>query len=178
MSNKRQHILNAALELFSENGYHKTSTKMIADRANVSEALIFKHFTNKELLLEKIVKLGYRRVVESIRGVLSVRDPQQYVSNYIDLPVKLLSEDLLFWKCQFKLMDEKIVRQQYRQFLQPVLQKLNKAFETLGYEKPEMETKFLMLLMDAAWKSYIYDDLQSLEEMTRHIKTKFLIKPD
>lgn len=148
---------------------------MIADKAKVSEALIFKHFVNKEQLLEKIVKLGYRNVVESIRGTLSVKNPQQYINNYIDLPIKLLEDDLLFWKCQFKLMDEKIVRQQYRQFMFPVSEKLKKAFEDLGYKNPEMEAQFLMLLMDAAWKSYVYDDLNDLAKMTNHIKTKFVI---
>lgn len=173
MSNKRHSILTTALELFAENGYHKTSTKMIADKAKVSEALIFKHFVNKEQLLERIVKLGYRRVVESIRGSLSVNDPQQYINNYIDLPSKLLKDDLLFWKCQLKLMDEKIVRQQYRQFMQPVSDKLKKSFTSLGYKNPEMEAQFLMLIMDAAWKTYIYDDLKSLEKMTEHIKQSF-----
>ncbi|HEY0261573.1 MAG TPA: helix-turn-helix domain-containing protein [Chitinophagales bacterium] len=173
MLNKRQSILNTALELFAENGYHKTSTKMIADKAKVSEALIFKHFVNKEQLLERIVKLGYRRVVESIRGSLSVKNPQEFINNYIELPIKLLSEDLLFWKCQFKLMDEKIVRQQYRQFMEPVSQGLSKAFEGLGYKNPKMEAQFLMLIMDATWKSYIYDDLKTLKKMTDHIKTKF-----
>ncbi len=147
---------------------------MIADKAKVSEALIFKHFVNKEQLLEKIVKLGYRNVVESIRGTLSVKNPQQYINNYIDLPIKLLEDDLLFWKCQFKLMDEKIVRQQYRQFMFPVSERLKKAFEDLGYQNPEMEAQFLMLLMDAAWKSYVYDDSKDLAKMTDHIKTKFV----
>ena len=147
---------------------------MIADKAKVSEALIFKHFVNKEQLLEKIVKLGYRNVVESIRGTLSVKNPQQYINNYIDLPIKLLEDDLLFWKCQFKLMDEKIVRQHYRQFMFPVSERLKKAFEDLGYQNPEMEAQFLMLLMDAAWKSYVYDDSKDLAKMTDHIKTKFV----
>lgn len=147
---------------------------MIAEKAKVSEALIFKHFVNKEQLLERIVKMGYRHVVESIRGTLSVRDPQQYINNYIDLPTKLLSDDLLFWKCQLKLMDEKIVRQQYRQFMQPVSEKLKKSFTDLGYKNPEKEAQLLMLIMDATWKTFIYDDLKSLAKMTEHIKTKFL----
>lgn len=44
-------ILKASLELFSEKGYSNTSTKDIAQVANVAEGTIFKHFGSKENLL-------------------------------------------------------------------------------------------------------------------------------
>ena len=47
MTDKKEKILNAALELFANDGYNVTSTSKIAKTAGVSEGLIF------------IVKLNY-----------------------------------------------------------------------------------------------------------------------
>lgn len=51
---KRERIKAAALELFSEHGYHGTSTEMIIARAGVSKGLLFFHFQNKEKLLKTL----------------------------------------------------------------------------------------------------------------------------
>lgn len=47
-------IADAALELFSEQGYAATSTKQIAREAGVSEGLIFRYFPTKIALLRSI----------------------------------------------------------------------------------------------------------------------------
>ena len=44
---KKEQILNAALELFANDGFTATSTSKVAKRAGVSEGLIFRHFGNK-----------------------------------------------------------------------------------------------------------------------------------
>ena len=51
-SNER--IINAAIYEFAVNGYVKSTTKGIAKRAGVSEALIFKYYGNKQKLLGKV----------------------------------------------------------------------------------------------------------------------------
>jgi AcrR family transcriptional regulator len=47
---RRDAIIRAALKVFSENGFHGTTTKALAKAAGVSEALIFRHFPGKEEL--------------------------------------------------------------------------------------------------------------------------------
>ncbi|MEI9894540.1 MAG: helix-turn-helix domain-containing protein [Chthoniobacter sp.] len=47
---RRLAIIRAALKVFSENGFHGTTTKALAQAAGVSEALIFRHFPSKEEL--------------------------------------------------------------------------------------------------------------------------------
>ena len=53
MTKKELRIINSAITLFAEKGFHATSTRLIAKNAEVSEGLIFKHFKNKDGLLEK-----------------------------------------------------------------------------------------------------------------------------
>jgi TetR/AcrR family transcriptional regulator len=47
---RRQDILNAAEKLFSQKGFNGTTTKELAARAGVHEAVLFRHFKNKREL--------------------------------------------------------------------------------------------------------------------------------
>ncbi len=49
-------ILFAASELFQEKGFHSVSMKNIAQRANVSEMTVFRHFSSKKQVLEAVIK--------------------------------------------------------------------------------------------------------------------------
>ncbi len=52
---RRQAILEASRPLFAVNGFRGTSVRDIARAANVSEALLYKHFASKEELYEKMM---------------------------------------------------------------------------------------------------------------------------
>jgi len=52
-TNKR--ILDAAMQLLVRKGYRATTTKEIAEKANVSEATIFRNFKNKQGLVEALL---------------------------------------------------------------------------------------------------------------------------
>src|SRR6516164_2647007 len=47
---RRTAIIRAVRRVFAERGFHGTTTRALADAAGVSEALLFKHFPNKEAL--------------------------------------------------------------------------------------------------------------------------------
>ena len=47
-SERKAQILRTAAELFSQQGYEGTKTSQIAREAGVNEAIIFRHFNNKE----------------------------------------------------------------------------------------------------------------------------------
>jgi AcrR family transcriptional regulator len=53
---RRQRLQTAALELFAQQGYRGTTTKAIARRAGVSEALLFRHFSSKEDLYWSVLE--------------------------------------------------------------------------------------------------------------------------
>lgn len=55
LTKKQIAILEAATELFAEQGYAGTSTSEIANKAEVAEGTIFKHFKSKKGLLMAIV---------------------------------------------------------------------------------------------------------------------------
>jgi AcrR family transcriptional regulator len=55
----RLSILNAAIELFGENGYRATSLSQLASRAGVVQSVLHHHFGTKEQLLDAVLKIHY-----------------------------------------------------------------------------------------------------------------------
>ncbi|SEA19891.1 DNA-binding transcriptional regulator, AcrR family [Arachidicoccus rhizosphaerae] len=56
MSDKKSHIINVAIELFSKNGFEGTSMRDLASAAGVNIAMINYYFGSKEKLFEAIVE--------------------------------------------------------------------------------------------------------------------------
>lgn len=52
---RREQIIETAVELFSKNGFSGTTTKKIAEAAGISEAIIFRHFSSKDELYQAIL---------------------------------------------------------------------------------------------------------------------------
>ena len=68
-ADRREQILDVASTLFAQQGFRGTTTRLIADRAAVTEALIFRHFPSKEelywsVLERKINTAGARERME------------------------------------------------------------------------------------------------------------------
>jgi AcrR family transcriptional regulator len=61
---RRRQIVDISAELFSRKGFNGTTTKEIADRAGVSEAIIFRHFPNKRALYSAIIDYKTRQTSE------------------------------------------------------------------------------------------------------------------
>lgn len=51
---KRKHIIDTAMKLFNETGFHNTPTSKIAKKAKVSVGTLFNYFPTKEDLIEAI----------------------------------------------------------------------------------------------------------------------------
>lgn len=64
----RLQIEDAAIELFMEQGYHATSMRQIAERAELALGGIYNHFKSKEELFEAIIvdKHPYRKILPMI----------------------------------------------------------------------------------------------------------------
>ena len=54
MTTKRTAILEATLELISEQGFHGTAMSMIADKAGVGAGTIYRYFDSKEDLITQL----------------------------------------------------------------------------------------------------------------------------
>ena len=62
----REKILMAALELYTEKGYHKTTVDEIAKRAGVSTGIAYRYFKNKKELLLAALSFAFDHIKELV----------------------------------------------------------------------------------------------------------------
>lgn len=68
-------ILKAAVQAFSERGFHGTNLKAITAGTGLSTAALYVHFSSKEDLLFEISKRGYLETVEIVEAATAFDDP-------------------------------------------------------------------------------------------------------
>jgi AcrR family transcriptional regulator len=70
----KEKILDAALEVFSEKGYHTATVDEIAERAGVGKGTLYRYFANKETLFNELVRLRLEELERSANAVLDGQD--------------------------------------------------------------------------------------------------------
>jgi AcrR family transcriptional regulator len=61
IDSRRDAILNAAMELIAERGFHRSPTSLISKKAGVGNGTIYHYFKNKEVLIEEIFNMIWKR---------------------------------------------------------------------------------------------------------------------
>lgn len=153
MTEKKEKILDAALALFAKEGYHATSTSKVAKAAGVSEGLIFRHFGNKEGLLQAILEVGEDKLKELFVDIVMEPDPKMVIQKAIKMPVSIDKSDYDFWKLQYKLKWELEVNGDKK--MEPLKMALTIAFKKLNYKAPEAEAQLLLIFIDGIGSSVL-----------------------
>ncbi len=76
---RKAQILATAAKLFAQQGYEGTKTSQIAREAGVNEAIVFRHFTNKEELYWAVLSeiSTSNRWSERLKSILSQEQPPE-----------------------------------------------------------------------------------------------------
>lgn len=142
MTGKQEHIMRAALELFASDGYASTPTSKIAKKARVSEGLIFRHFKNKQGLLNALMKDAESRMGELLGPILFETNPKKVIRRVIKMPFKIIEHrERDLWKLQFIMKWQPGYNKPDK--IKPLLDKLAGAFKELKYKEPEKEAMLL-----------------------------------
>ena len=110
---KRGLILNTALELFAEQGFHATSVDQIAKKAGISKGLTYNYFESKKEILDEILKTGFDAIYSSFDlnkdGILTYEEFEFFIRNSF----RIMTENRSFWKLYFSLMMQPVVTETY-----------------------------------------------------------------
>lgn len=159
----RSKIMNVAIKLFSEQGYYQTTTKQIANEAEVNEVTIFRHFKTKENLFQEttqnyVAEIHVDEIVKKLKGNSFSENIQLLSRKYLDLC--FVNEKL--YKVQMKLADteiEFVKLQMSREFIK-VLTDYFKELETKDEINgdPDMMAVTLINSLLGAFTIYILTD--------------------
>jgi AcrR family transcriptional regulator len=95
---KKELIMETALELFAENGFHATSMSQIAKKAGISKGLAYNYFKSKNEILEEILETSSSEIYENLDinhdGILTEEEFYFFIRNTF----QLINNKKTFWK--------------------------------------------------------------------------------
>lgn len=73
-ANSRQQLLKASIESFVTTGYHATTTREIAQKAGLSPAAMYVHFSSKQDLLFELIEHGHHEAYRALADAIQQAD--------------------------------------------------------------------------------------------------------
>lgn len=176
--NKKALIMDAAIELFANEGYHPSSISKISKKAGISKGLLYNYFESKEDLLVQIMTAGLEKMLSVFDpnndGVLS----EEEMTNFISDIFKMLKENQHYWKLYYAVYLQpkvhKLLSSEYEKILGKFMQMLTVYYTSHGVKNPEQEAIIFGSLMDGIAFNYIVNpELFPMESLIETVKEKF-----
>jgi AcrR family transcriptional regulator len=113
----RARVLDAAVELFAQQGYDGTSVTQVITRAGVAKGGFYHHFASKEALLYEVYGDLISRQLEGMDAIVALRLPaadtlRALIHDLVETTAASARPALVFWREMHRLGDERT--EQYR----------------------------------------------------------------
>ena len=102
---RRSAILDSALEVFAERGYHPTSIDDIARAAGISKALIYEHFASKQQLHADLIEVHAGELFERLGQAVERVDPtdgEERLKAGLDAYFRFVEQHQPAWRILFR----------------------------------------------------------------------------
>jgi len=160
---KTKLILDTALELFAEKGYHQTSISNITKRAGISKGLVYNYFDSKEAILRSIIQTGFEAAYSNLDLNKDGMVAQDEFVNFLRITFRAVRENPHFWKLYSALV------------LQPGIQDLVMA----EYNGKALDIKRLMLnFMKVSGSKAPESDLMAISSLIKGAHLILITAPD
>lgn len=171
MTIKKDSILKNALELFAHEGYDATSTNKIAKKAGVSEGLIFRHFKNKEGLLNAILEKAQEDSKSVLLQLECTPSPKERLAIFIVMAFDLDKEQKTFWKLVYALKWQAEIYD--NRISAPFKKLMSKTFKELAYQNPNAEAEALLMLTDGIMTGVLLKKLRNTTAIKKALLNKY-----
>lgn len=84
-------LMQSGIELFSKQGYSRTSINQIVEHAGYSKGAFYAHFSSKEEFLLKLIKEGIDFYFEDLKEILNHKD-RDLLNTFKEYSLRLLNE--------------------------------------------------------------------------------------
>lgn len=164
-------ILKAALKLFAENGYHRTSISQIAAAADVSKGLTYNYFDSKEELLLAIIDQASGEMSNVASEMYIEASYQETLRHFLDQYISFLKANREYLTFQLSLMFQpdlrKIVEGPLQRRADHLLNQTIAMFKKAKVKKPEYSARRFLSELDgialhelAIFKDYPLEEMQ------------------
>jgi AcrR family transcriptional regulator len=152
---KKQLIMDTALELFAENGFHATSMSQVAKKAGISKGLAYNYFESKKEILDEIIKAGFDSIFSNFDlnkdGVLT----EEEFNFFIQKSFQVLRENLRYWRLYYSItLQSKVAesfQSEYIEKVKPLFSMLHQFAESKGSKDPESDVIAISALLEGSY---------------------------
>lgn len=83
-SERREHLVKLAAELFAEKGFQATTVRNIAEEAGILSGSLYHHFDSKESIVDEILSGFFEELMAAYRGVIDQgEDPRETIAGLV-----------------------------------------------------------------------------------------------
>ncbi len=182
---RQREIFDVALELFSINGYGKTSMRDIAKVMDVKASSLYAHITSKEEILEWMSRDVGTRFMDRFDEILKLdTNPEEKFNLVLQNHVKSIFENVKLYdvfmtnvyrlKVDFK--NQSMYLTKIEKYIEDIHKTIEDCFISLGItdaEKLLFSTKYTITVINNLHR-YIYDSNLSLDAITEMLKKTIL----
>ena len=178
-SQSRLLIMETALELFAQKGFHNTTIKQIAEAAGISKGLMYNYFKSKKALLEAIIFGAADESQHIVDETLAEEVPPKIqLQHLLEGIFQMVERNLQHWKLLTALSFQTEILDQFKEQMdtrrKESMGKFISLFEAIGVENPTYEAFLVGAVLDGAILQYMHlENEYPLQEMKEYIINRF-----
>ena len=174
----RSEIVQAALELFAEHGFARTSIAMIAKKASVSQGLMYNYYASKDALLQEIFERGWRDVQASFVVITPKKRTKPSLYDFIENTCRLTLKHQEFWRLIHSLRGQTATMERIGEsiidFERMILQQLETFCTASESPDPSAEARLLFALIDGICTHLVRQpETYPLDDVLRILKPQY-----
>lgn len=157
----RTKIMDAALDLFTKDGFDSTPISAISMKAGVSTGLMYNYFESKDKLLEEMIREALRISKKGFATLSEIKDPFEQIEQFIRSAIygmkkkqtMLTSKLILF--IQVKPNPSSEIVKLLKEYNLNAYKTLEDIFKKMELENPEQEARLLFAILSGFKLQYL-----------------------
>jgi len=158
---RRQAILDAALTVFANSGYHSASVSMIAKEAVVSKGLMYNYFESKEAVLLTLVNDLFDMMVTKLKVTPDEVLTRERFIEIIEISIDIAVQEPERWKLYMSLAFQPevtpLLMETMMPKVMPFMMSMSQYFQTKGYEDPVAAMRYFNATLDGVQMHALLD---------------------
>ena len=176
-SERRDQIMETAMELFAQEGYHQTTVSRISLQAGISKGLMYNYFESKEELLQAIITKGIDLFMDSFDRDRDGNLTEEEFEYYVNGLFKILITNQQFFRLYISVMAQpealRLIKGKFAEMYRFFLKTLTGYFKRTGADNPVAEARLFGALIDGVLFHFLVFRNYPLDEVKKAIINRY-----
>ncbi len=174
----RNSILNSALKLFANKGFHGTSISDIASDAGISKGLAYNYFESKRKIVEALFQQAFDATGFLESGLAKIKNPYEKIKYLIEASFDMTKNNEEYWRLYLSLALQpemlETAQAMSAEFANKFINNIEKLFKSVGIKNAHLEARMFAALCDGLGLQYMIDKENfPFEKIKKHFISKY-----